>query len=76
MRKMLDRKLREKDKGKMEKYIVQQKASLWYETTIEATSEEEAIELASEIIMKDKGIAVDGSFIWEDEFWTQEKGDN
>jgi len=60
----------------MKKYIVQQKASLWYETTIEAKSKDEAIELATEIIMKDKGIAVDGSFIWEEEFWTQEKGEN
>jgi hypothetical protein len=52
------------------RYTVQQKASIWYEATVEANSKEEAIELASTIIMNDDGVPADGSFVWEDEFWT------
>lgn len=33
-------------KGKMKKYRVEQRASVWYETTVEANTEEEALEIA------------------------------
>lgn len=55
----------------MNKYRVQQKATKWYETTVEANSESEAIELASQKLMSDGGTEVVDSFTWEDEFWTE-----
>lgn len=58
----------------MNTYRVQQQATVWYETTVKAHSKEEAIQLASDIIMNDDGVEVSDSFEWSDEFWTDEEG--
>jgi hypothetical protein len=55
----------------MKKYRVQQKASIWYEIEIKAKNKEEAQEIASQSLMSGNGEAVEGSFVWEDEFWTE-----
>jgi len=54
----------------MATYKVQQMAQVWYEVEVEAKDRDEAIELASTKIMNDEGVAVDGSWLWQDEFWT------
>jgi hypothetical protein len=54
----------------MATYKVQQMAQVWYEIEVEAANREEAIELASTKIMNDEGTAADGSWYWQDEFWT------
>jgi hypothetical protein len=54
----------------MNTYRVQQQATVWYETTVKAHSKEEAIELASTLIMTGEGVEVPDSFLWEDRFWT------
>lgn len=56
-------------------YRVQQQATVWHETTVQANSKEEAIELASTIIMNGDGVEAPDSFEWSDEFWTDEEGE-
>ena len=73
MRKMLDRKLREKDKGKMKKYIVKNEASLVYEIEIEAESEEQALELGQAKLFDGLGTERPYSFIWTDWSDVEEK---
>jgi len=51
-------------------YKVHQMAQVWYEAIVIADSRDEAIEKASDIIMSDDGVEVNGSFEWQDEFWT------
>lgn len=48
-------------------YRIQRKAEVWYETTVEADSLEEAIDNA------DFGYLNEAGFEWTDEYWSSEE---
>lgn len=58
--------------GKMAKYRVQQKATVWCEVSpmIEAASEAEAIEKAQALFEKGDYTEVHEAFVFEKEYWT------
>lgn len=55
-------------------FKVQQKAEVWYETTIEANSAEEAIQKVAEGYTDGGWEALLDAVQFEDEFWTEETG--
>lgn len=57
----------------METFEVQQKATIWYKTRVEAENAEEAIKKVSEGEGDDWSQALD-SVEFQDEFWTEETG--
>lgn len=50
-------------------YKVQQKATVWYETEVEATNIDEAINLAQEGLEPLDWVRLDETQEWEDEFY-------
>jgi hypothetical protein len=61
----------------MAKYKVQQRAEIWYETFVEATSPEEAQQKAWENDVLDGWEQLPETVVFQDEFWTEEqKEDN
>lgn len=59
----------------MATYRVQQAAVTYYEVTVEANDEDEALEIGMAEIMNDNGIEVLGSFEWQDDTWVEEVED-
>lgn len=57
----------------METFEVQQKATIWYKTKVEAENAEEAIKKVAEGEGDDWSQALD-SVEFQDEFWTEETG--
>jgi len=56
----------------MKTYRVQQGATVYYEVTVQASNEDEALELGMNKIMSGEGVEVDGSFEWQDDTWVEE----
>jgi hypothetical protein len=56
----------------MTTYRVQQGATVYYEVTVQASNEDEALELGMNKIMSGEGVEVDGSFEWQDDTWVEE----
>lgn len=50
----------------MSEFRIQRKAEVWYETTVEADNEEEAIEIADFSYLNEAG------FEWTDDYWSEE----
>jgi hypothetical protein len=57
----------------MATYRVQQGATVYYEVTVEASNEDEALELGMNEIMSGDGMEVEGSFEWQDDTWVEEE---
>ena len=62
----------------MAKFTVQQMAEIWHTIEVEAANREEAIEIASEMLMNGEGSESVNGLEWTDEFWThnEETGEN
>jgi hypothetical protein len=58
----------------MTTYKVQQKATIWYETEVEASSSVEAIQLVAETGHGDYWVIIDDNPDFLPEFWTEETG--
>jgi hypothetical protein len=61
--------------GKTNKWKVQIKAEVWYETEVEADSIEEAIGKADPILLSGKGTKVEGTFEYTDYYCTSKADD-
>ena len=60
----------------MPKYIVKQEASVLFFVEVEASTEEEALELGQEQLFNGNGIEVPYSFEWQDWNSVEEQEDN
>ena len=52
----------------MPKYLVKQRAEVWYEIGVIAENEAEAKSLANDLLMEGVGLKVKDSFVWEDDY--------
>jgi hypothetical protein len=50
------------------KYLVKQRAEVWYEIGVIAENEAEAKSLANDLLMEGVGLKVKDSFVWEDDY--------
>lgn len=57
----------------MATYKVQQAGVTYYEVTVEAGNEDEALELGMAELMNGGGYEVNGSFEWQDDTWVEEQ---
>jgi hypothetical protein len=57
----------------MATYKVQQAGVTYYETTVKASNEDEALELGMAKLMNGEGYEVNGSFEWQDDTWVEEQ---
>lgn len=57
----------------MATYKVQQAGVTYYEVTVEASNEDEALELGMAELMNGEGYEVNGSFEWQDDTWVEEQ---
>lgn len=55
------------------KYKIEQQATVWYGTTVEANSLEEALDLAIEDLEAGNGTENPDSFEFADEYWIQDE---
>ena len=59
----------------MPRYIVQQRAEIWYQTEVEASSPEEAKQKAWENDVIGGWEQLPDTVMFQDEFWSEEKKD-
>lgn len=52
----------------MPKYLVKQRAEVWYEVGVIAENEADAKSLATDLLMDGVGLKVKDSFVWEDDY--------
>jgi hypothetical protein len=56
----------------MPKYLVKQRVEMWYEISVIAQNENDAKDLASDLLMDGVGLKVKGSFEWQDDYEVEE----
>jgi hypothetical protein len=56
----------------MPRYLVKQRAEVWYEIAVIAENKNDAKDLASDLLMDGVGVKVKDSFVWEDDYEVEE----